>query len=276
MKKDFTYLTHADNLLRISVYGEVGSKPCLLYVHGFKGFKDWGFVPYAGEFFEKKGFTFVAFNFSHNGVGEDLQTFSEPDKFARNTFSLELEEAKEMSHLLNHTDHFGRHLSGKLGMIGHSRGGGISILAAQASPAVSALVTWASVSTFERYDKKLRQTWREKGYMEVTNSRTGQVFKLHTSLLDDVEKHGKSSLNILNAARDMEKPWLILHGENDETVPYYEAETLNIYADDQRVEMRLVPEAGHTFGAKHPFDGSNPALEQLLQQSADFFQMQLK
>jgi len=39
-----------------------------VYVHGFKGFKDWGFVPYIGETFASKGFAFLTFNFSHNGI----------------------------------------------------------------------------------------------------------------------------------------------------------------------------------------------------------------
>ncbi len=277
MKTDFIHYTSEDNLLRISMYGEFGDRPCLLYVHGLKGFKDWGFVPYAGEYFAKRGMTFIAFNFSHNGVGEDLMTFTEEEKFSRNTFSLEVSEVREVVRLIMHTDFFGDYLvSHELGIIGHSRGGGIALLAASQSPDIKAAATWASVSTFDRWDKKTRQAWKKKGYHEVVNSRTGQVLHMGLGMLADVEKNSKSTLNVLEAAKNLQKPLLLLHGSDDEAVPYYEVETLNIYADTALTQMKLIPGSGHTFGAKHPFEGSNPALELLLGHTLDFFQAELR
>lgn len=58
--------------------------------HGFKGFKDWGFFPHASETLAARlGCPVVSFNFSGSGVGEDLETFSEPEAFGHNTFSRE-------------------------------------------------------------------------------------------------------------------------------------------------------------------------------------------
>jgi hypothetical protein len=63
----------------------------LIMAHGFKGFKDWGFFPHAAaslaEFMDV-----VTFNFSHSGVGADLQNFTELEKFAVNTYSLVQED----------------------------------------------------------------------------------------------------------------------------------------------------------------------------------------
>ncbi|MEZ4849881.1 MAG: dienelactone hydrolase family protein [Bacteroidia bacterium] len=112
----------------------------------------------------------------------------------------------------------------------------------------------------------------EKGYQEVKNSRTGQVFKLGLELLDDIEKNGKSRLNILKNVRELKKPLLVLHGQEDETIPFFEAEHINVYADVRQTTLRLIPNAGHTFGAKHPFEGSNPALDELLELTYEFFQ----
>jgi dienelactone hydrolase len=277
MKTDFLHYTQEDNLLRISMYGEFGDRPCILYVHGFKGFKDWGFVPFAGEYFAKKGYTFIAFNFSHNGIGEDLETFSELDKFSRNTFSLEVSETLEMARLITQTDFFGNYLdSHDLGIIGHSRGGGIAILSSQASPDIAATATWASVSTFDRWDKKVRQAWKKQGYYEVKNSRTGQVLHLGMGMLTDIEKNVKKSLHVADAAKNLEKPLLLLHGSNDESVPYYEVETLNIYADPALTQMKLLPGTGHTFGAKHPFEGSTESLDLVLDHTLKFFQEKLR
>ena len=98
MKKDFILKTKKDNILRTSTFdnNENMMSPCLIYVHGFKGFKDWGFIPYVGDYFSTRGFFVITFNFSHNGVGESLTEFNELEKFAKNTVSLEVEELTEI------------------------------------------------------------------------------------------------------------------------------------------------------------------------------------
>ena len=42
--------------------------PLILFVHGFKGFKDWGTHNLVAKFFAENGFSFLKFNFSHNGT----------------------------------------------------------------------------------------------------------------------------------------------------------------------------------------------------------------
>ena len=273
MKQDFRYNTSSGNTIYISVYSRqpFGQTPCVLYVHGFKGFKDWGFVPYLGESFVQAGLSLVTFNFSHNGIKEHGTEFTEFEKFKQNTFSLEVSEARELIHLCAHTDYFGGYIKDKPGILGHSRGGGIALLAAAQSHEIGATATWASVSSFDRYHKKKRQEWRKRGYMEVVNSRTGQVFQLGLDILNDLEKNAKHSLNIQQAAKKLGHPLLLLHGQNDETIPYFEAEHLNIYAEPELTTMRIIPKAGHTFGAKHPFQETNPALEQTIKLTTDFF-----
>lgn len=277
MTRDFTYTTRKNNTLSITVYGieKWGQQPCVLYVHGFKGFKDWGFVPYIGEKFAQKNICFVTFNFSHNGIGNEKEAFSEFEKFANNTFSLELSELREMINLCTGKNLFGDFHDVPIGILGHSRGGGISILASVDNPNVAALVTWASVCTFERYEKSVRAEWRNKGYIEVPNLRTGQIFKLNTTLLEDVEKNGKTSLNILASVKDLHKPLLIIHGDKDTTVPFFEAEQLNVYAFPNTTQYYLLANADHTFGAVHPFIGTTPYLEDILERSIAFFQKNL-
>ena len=43
-------------------------KPVVVFVHGFKGFKDWGHFPLLADFFAGQGFVFVKLNLSHNGI----------------------------------------------------------------------------------------------------------------------------------------------------------------------------------------------------------------
>ena len=95
-------------------------------------------------------------------------------------------------------------------------------------------------------------------------------------VLDDIEKNTKDRLNIREAVRNMGKPLLLLHGQKDESVPYYEGEELNIFANPATSRLRLIPGTGHTFGTRHPFDGSNPAFDEVLSLSADFFTQHLR
>jgi pimeloyl-ACP methyl ester carboxylesterase len=274
-KTAFQHQTKLGNILHADLYGPASGRPVILYTHGFKGFKDWGFVPFAGDFFAKNGFSFVAFNFSHNGIGPDMMNFTEEQAFSENTYSLEVSELREMIELCSQGEINGKTANRRVGLLGHSRGGGVALLAAQASHEVQAVCTWASISTVDRYEKHIYEDWKKKGFLEVVNSRTGQVLHMGKAMLKDIQKNGKSSLNIHSATKHLGKPLLILHGSNDEAVRFFEAESLNIHADPNRSEMRLIPGAGHTFGAVHPFEGSNPLLDETLKYSLEFFEREL-
>ena len=51
----------------------------IVFSHGFKGFKDWGCFNLMSDYFAKKGFTFLKFNFSHNGTTIDDPNIHESD-----------------------------------------------------------------------------------------------------------------------------------------------------------------------------------------------------
>ena len=42
--------------------------PLVIFLHGFKGFKDWGHWPLLGKELSHKGFAVLRMNFSHNGT----------------------------------------------------------------------------------------------------------------------------------------------------------------------------------------------------------------
>src|ERR1022692_4310700 len=44
------------------------AKPIVIFLHGFKGSKDWGACNLMARHFASKRFVFVKFNFSHNGT----------------------------------------------------------------------------------------------------------------------------------------------------------------------------------------------------------------
>ncbi|MCK9211424.1 MAG: alpha/beta hydrolase [Ignavibacteriaceae bacterium] len=272
MIQNFVHYTPQRNKLNITAFGveNLSSAPCITFVHGFKGFKDWGFGPYIGNYFAEKGFFVLSFNFSHNGVGDSLTEFTELDKFAENTFSLEIEELAEIVTLYQ-SSFFGETGNKKIFLLGHSRGGAIALLTASKLNEVSAVAIWSSVSTFDRYSKRQKEQWRKKGYFDVFNTRTKQAMRLNVSLIDDLEKHKNDSLNIENAIRTLNRSLFIAHADQDLAVPIKEAEQIYEWSDKRITEFYKIIGAGHTFNCKHPFDGSNRKFDLLLEKTFNFF-----
>jgi len=272
MSNNFVFSTTRNDSLKITAYGidNIINAPCLILVHGFKGFKDWGFGPFIGKFLSDKGFFVLTFNFSHNGIGDNPIEFTELDKFAENTFSLEIEELSQLiDAYLNGL--FGKTENRKIGLIGHSRGGAISILTAKQKSEIDALAVWSSVSTFDRYSDRQKENWRKKGAFEVMNSRTKQVMRLNISLLDDLEKHKNDLLNIEKGIKELNRPFLIVHGEQDLAVPLKEGEKLYEWSNKELTKFVKIPAAGHTFDVAHPFQGTNSKFDKVLNNTLEFF-----
>jgi uncharacterized protein len=239
----------------------------VIICHGFKGFAHWAFFPYLARTLAENGLTAITFDFSGSGIGPDRETFTQPDAFARNTFS------KEQEDIENVVDYARRKktINGKFGLFGHSRGGGMSIIYAAAPDSdVKSLVTWASIGRTNWWTPEEAVIWRQRGYAEIANSRTGQVMRLGTDLLDDVELNGITKLNITAAAAKIKVPWLIIHGTGDETVRSTEAERLHELSP--RVStLRLIEGANHGFDAKHPLTEIPPVLEKVVLETVKFF-----
>ena len=164
----------------------------------------------------------------------------------------------------------------RVGLFGHSRGGGTAILAAADAAwtdRLGALVTWSAVSTFDRLDTAAKLVWRQKGTTPMVNARTGQELLLDRIVLDDLEKR-RNELDILAASCRRLAPWLLIHGQDDETVPVAEAETLAEHAAGKGVLLEI-PAASHTFGATHPFTGPTPQLIEALNATQSWFRQHL-
>jgi alpha-beta hydrolase superfamily lysophospholipase len=239
----------------------------VIICHGFKGFAHWAFFPHLARVLAAKGLTAITFDFSGSGVGRDRESFTELEAFATNTFSRELEDLE----LIEEYARRKKWIKGKFRLFGHSRGGGMAILFAAAEGSmVNSLVTWAAISYPGRWSPEDVLTWRKRGYADITNSRTGQVMRLGTDLLDDVELHGKAKLNIEAAAGKIKVPWLIVHGTGDETVPSSEAEHLHSLSKGVST-LRLIEGANHGFDAKHPLSEVPAVLKQVVEETVKFF-----
>ena len=249
--------------------------PIVIFSHGFKGFKDWGGFPYLMQKLSGAGFVSVSFNFSHNGVEKNTPTeFTRLDLFAQNTFSKELDDLGiVIDYFYENAGEYNADKN-KIALIGHSRGGGISILKANEDKRIKCLITLASVSTFDRYTEEHKILWRKKGCFEVINTRTNQMMRLNSTLLDDLDNN-KSRLDIVKASRALDKPTLIIHGKEDLSVKYSEAETIYRNSSKGSAELFLIENTGHTFGTVHPFEGSQKAFEKVIEKIIAFLRKYL-
>lgn len=261
-----------DISIEVRAGGRSSPRPAVVTVHGFKGFKEWGMWPSFGDRLARAGFTAVSLNLSGSGV-DARGDFVYSERFGHNTFSAELEDLDRVVAALYRGE---LEVAGpsSLGVVGHSRGGGIAILHAAHDPRVRALVTWAAISTVERWQPLEKRRWREEGVHEITNSRTGQVLPLYTDVLDDIERNS-DALDIEAAARSLKIPWLLVHGTADEAVSLVEAEALATAGDRNYLEFISIDGAGHTFGAVHPWEGSNPALDRAFDATLAFLAARL-
>lgn len=253
--------------IRGEVYHAENALGSVVICHGFKGFAHWAFFPYLARTLAQDGITAITFDFSGSGIGVDRESFVQAEAFAGNTFSRELDDLE----LIEEYARRKKWITGKYGLFGHSRGGGVAILFAASQAAdVSSLVTWAAISYPNRWSPEDVLTWRKRGHTEITNSRTGQVMRLETDLLDDVELNGKTKLNIAAAAGKIKAPWLIIHGTGDETVPSSEAEHLHSLSKGTST-LRLIEGANHSFSAVHPLGEVPAVLEKVVLETAKFF-----
>jgi len=277
MTRDFIYTTSKNEKVNLTIYGfdSIAEKPAILCIHGFKGFKEWGFWPFIGKYFSENGFTVITINFSHNGIADGKNEITDTEKFANNTFSLEINELKEIMHLLK-SDFWGNTKNNKIGLLGHSRGGAEAILSASDNNEVGAVTTLAAISKLDRFTKRQKNEWRKIGFWEVVNSRTGQVMKLNLPILEDVESNKHTTLNVESAIKNLNKPLLIVHGTEDLTVSIEEAELLYQWSDKNLTKFIKVEHCGHTFNIQHPFTNSNKYFDIVLSEVLNFFNKNLK
>ena len=205
-----------------------GRRATIVICHGFKGFMDWGFFPHLAQLLAGRGFTVVRFNFTSSGMSPGDAHVTNTSAFSSATYSRDLDELLAVLTALGETVGAQVVDRDRVGIFGHSRGGGTALLAAAHpdwSERVGALVTWSAVATFDRFSDADKRLWRQEGSIPVLNKRTGQELQLALGVLEDLERRGPE-LDLLAAARRRQAPWLLVHGGDDDTVPATEAREL--------------------------------------------------
>lgn len=266
------------------------NRPIVVFVHGFKGFQDWG--PWASmcDRLAEAGFDAIRFDLSHNGVGDDGVDFSALHLFERNTISMELFDigvvlgaipvSKEPRPVI---------------LVGHSRGAADAIVAGgwlllnvypprlEERLKLIGVAAWAPIRSFFRpWPAVFYSSWEAGECGEIPNMRTGQIMLLGPDMQRDLEENS-ARLSVYQGTRALARarvPLLVVHGAADTSVPITEGRRIReVYRREAAAHSlggegtcRWVPieHAEHTFGAVHPFAGWTPALEIAFQATLDF------
>lgn len=139
----------------------------------------------------------------------------------------------------------------ELGLIGSSFGGLLAILVGQRHPELRAIGLKCPVPDFpETLDHKFGRVgieeWQRTNYIPDVTGGTEPVF------LDFAFYESCRVFNAYEAARDIKTPVLIVHGEQDELVPFHQIERLEESLPDD-AKLVLLPEADHQFGRPEDF-----------------------
>lgn len=253
--------------------------PVVLYAHGFNGFKDWGNMDMIAQRFAAAGFVFVKFNFSHNGTSLSApEEFVNLEAFGNNNYSKQLIDLdKVIDWVCNNEESFAQFMqTNQIYLIGHSMGGGISILKAATDPRIKKLVTWAAISECKTpwgsWSIQKMTEWRNIGVAFYHNGRTNQKMPLYYQLYEDYEQH-VAEFDIVKAMASLHIPVLICHGTADTSVSFDSALLLQ---KAQPAAQLFLTEADHVFDRQHPwpYDFLPEAIEAVVERSMEFLKEQ--
>lgn len=243
--------------------GRPGPLPVVLVLHGFKGFRRWGFFPWLGERIAARGFASVVFDFSHNGTDASGEAYPRRDLFRALTWATHQEDLAAVVAAVRAGS-----LPGdgpldpdRMALVGHSLGGGLAVLEAARDPGFRCVAGLAPVNRADRFSPREKESWRGRGEMPIVNTRTGEVLPLGLSYLEDAEARS-GELDVAAAAARLPCPLLVVHGGRDTSVPPEEGRSIveSAIASGRAARFALVPGTQHTFDAVHPFAGETAAL----------------
>ncbi len=246
-------------------------KAVLIFCHGFKGFKDWGGWPDLGRRFAESGYLVNRFTFSLAGVSGDSDRHDRPDDFSANTYGAEIDDLKAV------VDQNKEWLPSDielrecgLGVIGHSRGGYVALLASAEIPELRALVTLGAPGRGLRYSEEQIEACQDRGYLEVPNARTGQILRLSASFFEDCREHAER-YDLKRALQSHPVPTLVVHGRRDQTDDFSEAEFILDSVEHPSKALLALADGDHTLGTRHPYEGPTEDFLRFIEASSDWF-----
>lgn len=232
--------------------------PLVILLHGFKGFRNYSFLPWVAQYGASSNAAVLRICFSLNGMKNTSWLVQSTDDFARNTISRECDDVADTFAAVEQHEQFGTLRAmwdGTFSLIGHSRGGGIALVAASelyssAPSRLGRVAVWNSVGTWFRWTPRQAAAWKEAGLFEMQNQRTMQMLTMHASYVEDIETSA-DRLNLVTACSNLNRKLRFVHAQHDLTVPLREIEILAAEAG-MSDSIHVLSNTTHTFNMEHP------------------------
>jgi len=146
----------------------------------------------------------------------------------------------------------------RIGLMGHSLGGTVSIIEASGDKRVKSIVTVAAYANYTMnhlFTPDTLKKWKEKGYMEFSSPLRGK-HKISYGFYEDMVKH-----NCTPMLKKMNIPMRFLHGSDDKILDVENARLLYNSANEPK-DIQIIEGADHLF-LKDPYmsDAANLTTE---------------
>lgn len=237
--------------------------------NGHNGFYSYGMFPWIQDQLDQAGIGSFSYNFSHGGTIGAGDTFDDLEAYSRNCMRLETTDlVGVVLHLRK------RYPAQRLWLLSHSMGSVPTIFGAlelrQMDIPLAGMILLSPVSRLDFWPVDLIDRWAETGTITMFNRRTGQDLPHGPELLAEI-RQASTKWNMERALHQLDVPLLVIHGEEDEAVSPDHGHALVSWAlaAGMPAQIRIIPETGHTFGTRHPFEGPDRATEVMIQAVTD-------
>lgn len=223
---------------------------CVVLMHGYMGYKDYGFLPVLGTRLAGSGAVVHRFNFAYSGMTNETATFARPELFGKQTWNAQVFDVLcVLDAIADGRLECGQ---GPTVLIGHSRGGVVSLLTAgrhRKRSDIHGVVTLASPDACCSMDTASRSEWLTHGTLDARSSRTGQTMPIASRWLEEPIAD-PAGHDVLGQAERIRVPVLAVHGREDTTVDPGSAR--RIAEACPAGSCIQIPETNHVFSMPNP------------------------
>jgi fermentation-respiration switch protein FrsA (DUF1100 family) len=194
-----------------------------------------------------------------------IETFERPDLFERDTWNKQALDLRAVIDAMARNEIEGRGLPYVI--FGHSRGGATALLTAGRNamdatfPQPAGIIAAATPATCNPLSDPEAQELLQRGHLESPSSRTGQRLRVGRAFLQEQIDNPRAH-DLLAVIAGIRCPLLIIHGDNDPTVPVSSAGEI-ASAAGKLAKVEIIPSADHVFNTPNPMPAHVPASPQL-------------
>ncbi len=219
------------------------TRSAVIFCHGFTGYKEQ--FKFWARYFSLRGFITLAFDFTGNGHSDGF--------FTEGTISQQVSDVNSAVYFLK--KNYGVE---KVGIVGHSMGATVAMLAASKSSDINCLVVLAPVAELEgkpykEFANYMADVLDSKGLCDIVDCK--RMRSLEMNFFYDIKKH-----DVLKSIKNIKAPLLVIHGDSDTIIDIKEGKKVYDTARVKEKQFHQLKGVDHYF-AKGKFHISKLVLD---------------